>query len=331
MKFSTLRRTLLLVFAALVLLGLLGPIRAAAAPRASTISISQYWNLVEDSRQNTAGLKDASAEKIRAGLDDLAAQWEAVTEVKLESGETLKLDNSYILSVLRAENPDLDGITKMFDALLAAHAKYPSAFFTTKDIQPLTGILARPEFQWKPAQPNPINEWFQKLVDRFLAWLNSLVPDKGVNVTVPGAGSVWTLVTVIALVLILAYVFRGLFADLVAEARLNGNGDADEVLTADAAFQRAQSLSRGGDYRSAVRYLYLSSLLMLDERGLLRYDRTRTNHEYLRTISDKPELSQPLSEVIDVFDNVWYGYHEMDEERFKHYSDRVEELKEKKP
>jgi hypothetical protein len=34
--------------------------------------------------------------------------------------------------------------------------------------------------------------------------------------------------------------------------------------------------------------------------------------------------------VVDVFDNVWYGYHSVDEDSFKHYSDRVEELKEKK-
>jgi hypothetical protein len=32
-----------------------------------------------------------------------------------------------------------------------------------------------------------------------------------------------------------------------------------------------------------------------------------------------------------VFDNVWYGYHSLEEESFKHYSARVEELKGKKP
>jgi hypothetical protein len=217
--------------------------------------------------------------------------------------------------------------------MLAAREDFPEARFTGKELQPAEEILSRPEFQWKEAPPNPMNEWFQKLWDRFTAWLDKLFPQRDVTISVGTGGggtSLWTLLTVLLLAFILAYVFRGLFADLVAEANLNGNGDANEVLTADAAFQRAQSLSRGRDYRAAVRYLYLSSLLLLDERGLLRYDRARTNHEVLRTVSEKPELAQPLSEVIDVFDNVWYGYHELDEERFKHYSDRVEELKEKK-
>lgn len=313
----------------MLLFSAVGSNRGAAAPPASSIPITQYWDLVGSSRQIIAELKGASTGKIRAGLDELVIQWEAVTAVQLDGGEILPLDNSYLLSALRAENPDLDQLTKTFDALLSARKDYPRARFTGEDLQSLNEILARPEFQWKEVAPNPINDWFQKLWDRFAAWLDKLFPEK--EVTVPGGGlSIWTWLTVILLVLILAYVFRGLFADLVSEAKLNGNGDPDEVLTADAAFQRAQSLSRGRDYRAAVRYLYLSSLLLLDERGLLRYDRTRTNREYLRTVSDSPELAQPLAEVIDVFDNVWYGYHELDEADFKHYSDRVEELKEKK-
>jgi hypothetical protein len=69
----------------------------------------------------------------------------------------------------------------------------------------------------------------------------------------------------------------------------------------------------------------------MDERGVLRYDRSKTNREYLRSVANSPELAKPLEEVIEVFDNVWYGYHPLEEESFKHYSARVEELKEKKP
>jgi hypothetical protein len=331
MRRSALRCNFLLVLAVLVL-SAAGRVWAAGQVNAE-ISITQYWELVDQSRQTSAGLKGQSAEKVRAGLDNLALQWEVVKQVRLENGEGIPLDNSFIVTALRAEVPDPDRLTEMFDALLAARRDYPAAQFTAKDIQPLNEILVRPEFQWKEQAPNPINDWFQKLVNRFFAWLDKLFPNREVTAQV-GSGPGWSLAStlaVILLALILAYVFRGLFADLITDARLNGDGDSgDEILTADAAFQRAQSLSRGGEYRSAVRYLYLSSLLLLDERGLLRYDRTRTNREYLRTISDSPELAQPLTEVIEVFDNVWYGYHELDESSFKHYSNLVEELKEKK-
>ena len=89
-------------------------------------------------------------------------------------------------------------------------------------------------------------------------------------------------------------------------------------------------LSTQGDYRTAVRYLYLSSLLVLDEQGLLRYDRSRTNREYLRSVSSRPELAIPLRKVIDVFDRVWYGFEAVDENTYKSYVQQVEELREKK-
>ena len=80
-------------------------------------------------------------------------------------------------------------------------------------------------------------------------------------------------------------------------------------LTADAALQRAQTFSAGGDYRTAVRYLYLSTLLLLEERGLFRYDRSLTNREYLRRVAHDPTLSAILQDVVEVFDRVHVRRH----------------------
>jgi len=136
---------------------------------------------------------------------------------------------------------------------------------------------------------------------------------------------------VIVFLISLYFISQNLSRNLVREAQLAvENGDGDALLTSSGAMQRAQSLSSQGDYRNAVRYLYLSSLLVLDERGLLRYDRSRTNREYLRSISTKPELSKPLSDVIDVFDRVWYGFESVDENTFQSYVKHVDELREKK-
>jgi hypothetical protein len=76
-----------------------------------------------------------------------------------------------------------------------------------------------------------------------------------------------------------------------------------------------------------VRYLYLSALLLLDERGLLRYDRSRTNLEYLRTVRDSPDLVRPLRSVIEIFDRVWYGFEAIDPRTYQEYVERVDELR----
>lgn len=314
------RRLILLTTLSALLFGATGS--ASTAHRDDSIPVEDYWTLLKSSRQLIADLDGKTDEEIRSTLDDLAAQWENVESVQLESGATLPLDNAHLAATLRAEPPDLDTLTARLDLLLASRSTDPAPRFTEDDIQPLHEILSRPEFQWKEEQSNPFNDWLQRIWDRFAAWLEKLIPDTIIIDPTPFAA--------ILFVLVLLYAFRGFFADLISDARINSETPDDELLTADSAFQRAQSLSRGGDYRAAVRYLYLSSLLMLDERGLLRYDRSRTNREVLRSVSDQPELSRPLGEVVDIFDNVWYGYHELDEDRFKHYSARVEELKEKK-
>jgi hypothetical protein len=227
---------------------------------------------------------------------------------------------------MRVDSSDLDVIDGLLASLLDAHQVFPSDIFTSADIDSLHNILARPEFQWTESKPNPITEWFQKIITEINRLLNKILGGayNALN------SDVTSVIMVILLIIVFIFVFRTLIIDFSREAKLNGENAGEEPLTSEAAFAKAQELSRGGDFRSAVRYLYLSALLIMDERGVMRYDRSKTNREYLRSVSDSPELSKPLEEVIEVFDNVWYGYHSLEEETFKHYSDRVEELKEKK-
>ena len=312
-----------------------GTVLAAPHQAGSTpISLSDYWNLVEHTRQVLADLSSMSEETVRPALDELVAQWQAVQQVELEDGGLMTVDNSALIQALQSGNKaNLPMIKSMVDALLEAHRQQPKELFTSADLNKLQNILADPQFQWKE-QENPIGKWLDELWLRFQRWLAGLFgnpePIQGGQVATV-TFDVVPFLTALLLMVVLAYVFRSVFVDLAAESRLGEDMDANsEPITAEQAFARAQSLSRGGDYRSAVRYLYLSSLLLLDERGLLRYDRSKTNHEYLRSVEGQPELAKSLREVIDVFDNTWYGYHTLDEDSFKHYSDHVEELKEKK-
>ncbi|MFZ5879340.1 MAG: DUF4129 domain-containing protein [Chloroflexota bacterium] len=328
----SLRSILLVLFLARLLL----PGGAAlAAQREGLLSLFEYWQLVEHTRQVVAGLQTMPEDAIRPALDELAAEWQAVNQVRLDDGALLTVDNSHLVQALQnGDKADLEGIKTMLETLLEAHSRYPSSLFTSADLKPLQAILVDPQFQRSEPPENPIAKWFDEQWQRFMRWLAGIFgEDNQVTVTVSeGAFEVIPSLATILLVLALAYVFRSLFFDLAAEASLaGGDEEGGEPITAEQAFARAQSLSRGGDYRSAVRYLYLSSLLLLDERGMLRYDRSKTNHEYLRSVAGQPELAEPLREVVDVFDNVWYGYHSVDEESFQHYSRRVEELKEKKP
>jgi hypothetical protein len=122
--------------------------------------------------------------------------------------------------------------------------------------------------------------------------------------------------------LALAYVLRDLQVGLSAETALEAEDAAGEPLTSGAALQKARTFSTGGDYRTAVRYLYLSTLLLLDERGVLTYDRALTNREYARGLASAPHLARLFSSVVDVFDRVWYGEQPLDRATYEDYAEK---------
>lgn len=283
----------------------------------------EYWALMQESRDIVLGLENEPGEEILRQLDQLAARWEAVTEVEV-GGQRIPVNHQYLTEMMRSDPPDLDLLEKTLASFLDAKRGAPSGVFSSADLIPLAEILARPEFQWAEAAPNPAAEWIQRILAEINRWLNEIL---GVTFDIAGSDAV-SFIMALLLVVVFVFVFRTLFSDFLNEAQLKESGE-EEPLTSEAALAKAQQLSRGGDYRAAVRYLYLSTLLILDERGVMRYDRSKTNREYLRSVANSPELSKPLGEVIEVFDNVWYGIHALDEETFNHYSKRVEELKEK--
>jgi Domain of unknown function (DUF4129) len=60
------------------------------------------------------------------------------------------------------------------------------------------------------------------------------------------------------------------------------------------------------DYRQAVRYLYLKSLRLLNDQGLIRYHQEATNQEYWRQLSATPQ-GGPFRDLVMIYEKVWYG------------------------
>lgn len=87
--------------------------------------------------------------------------------------------------------------------------------------------------------------------------------------------------------------------------------DQDEPdRTADEWLQRADELSAKGEYRQAVRCLYLACLVRIDEANIARFVRAETNWEHLRRIEISPRRPAGLDfrPTTQKFDEIWYGY-----------------------
>jgi hypothetical protein len=318
-----------LLLLTLTLLLAAGRVQAADEP----LSLDAYWQLVEETYALVLDLQANPAEPAQPALAAMAERWQTVTAVALPDGTITPLDHSFLVAQLQAESPDLGRLGNYLALLRATKAVWPSAKHTAADTDSLRAILARPEFQWQEQQPNPIIQFLNRLLRRILEFFAG--DGSGDGAAGAGSGSLidlpFTIVGAVILLVILFFTTRGLLAELVTEAELEAAAESgDEALTAQAALKRAQRLSGEGDYRTAVRYLYLSSLLLLEERGLLRYDRSLTNREYLRSLAHRPELATTLRDVIDVFDRVWYGFEPLDAAEYHHYEEQVNNLRHQK-
>jgi len=307
----------------------LSPVHQPLLQEETPVTAEAYWDLVRSTQQTIDRLPSQAGGDVVQQLNGLASRWDQVSAVQMPDGTLVKIHPEYLTSELRANPPDLDHLKKSLAVLLQAHQKYPQEVFTLEDLDPLKKILARPEFQWNEGQAVEAPDWLNRIFDAISGFMDRIVYALA-NLIVQGR-KVFIVLGSIIFTLILFYISRLLSRNLAGNAQLAEQGaEGEGIVTSKGALQRAQTLSMQGDYRNAVRFLYLSSLLVLDEQGLLRYDRSRTNREVLRSVASRPELANPLRDVVDVFDRVWYGYEPVDEQTYQSYLEHVEQLREKK-
>jgi hypothetical protein len=310
-----------LSFLLLLLVGLL-----IAAPvhgqEPASLSLADYLALVaETEAASTAG----DDETVRA----LAARWQAVETVILPGGAEVPVDHRALLAALRADPPAGEAIAAHMAALQLVAARWPEPAYDDPAAaaarERLDAILASPAFQWEDVQPG----FWQRLWQRVLRFLFDLIPfgSSGLDL----ANLILVLLGTAVLFLALALAARALLRSIRPEAAAGQPVGEELQLTAELALEQAEAHAQQGDYRSAVRYLYLFTLLLLEEHGVLRYDRSRTNREYLRTVADRPELFATLQSVVDVFDRVWYGFQPLDEAGYARYRRQVSQLESERP
>jgi hypothetical protein len=238
------------------------------------------------------------------------ALWADLEAVRLADGRVMPVDVGWIAAGLAGDSEDLQ---RQMRALLNYHAQDGDRILDEGlSLAVLAEVLRDPRFQYADATPFPTPS-----------------PEPTVEIPVADSGSslpqlVLIVVGVIVLMAVLLFVSRGL---QVQPTALTEAAEEDDPTTSGDARTRAEGLEAERDYRSAIRYLYLSSLLLLDERGVIRYDRTLTNREHLRQVAGKQPLYDLLRTVINAFEDVWYGFEPVDERFYRQYNENVEQLR----
>ncbi|MBI3185194.1 MAG: DUF4129 domain-containing protein [Myxococcales bacterium] len=207
-------------------------------------------------------------------------------------------------------------------------------------------ILARPEFRptpekveeleepkepEAPAEPGwwaSLKKWWDDLWGSIGDWLRKLFKSKRsspreVEPTIPiggglAAANLLVVLLVAAVVVALAYLLirsrRGRSAE-VDGAELTGIEEAKLTTDPMSALSRppegwahlADELAARGDFREAVRSLYLALLSRLHRSGSIDYDPAKSNWDYLRGFRGRSEWVPPFRELTRRFDFTYYG------------------------
>jgi hypothetical protein len=137
------------------------------------------------------------------------------------------------------------------------------------------------------------------------------------------AGWLKTLMWII-LVLVVAYVIYVMFLrDLKVNKKIEiqeEEPNPTEIPLSELEIKLREALARK-DYREAIRIYFLYILKLLIERNWIAWHKKKTNLHYLREMSARNEY-QSFSNVVTVFEIVWYGKRPVSEEDYQ----RVEHL-----
>jgi hypothetical protein len=189
-------------------------------------------------------------------------------------------------------------------------------------------ILQRPEFQ-RPA-PAPVEveddeeSFWDRLWKRISDWLRELFKPQQrapvLDVPTGQGGQIASLVLAglllvgcgIAIALLIRYRPRQAVVDAVLiDAMSQESGPQGESALSRAPegwAQLADQLAARGQYREAIRGLYLASLSQLHKDGALDYDPSLTNWDHVRRYKGPDEHRPPFRELTVRFDYAFYGH-----------------------
>lgn len=110
-------------------------------------------------------------------------------------------------------------------------------------------------------------------------------------------------------------VVNKLYMSYSAKTALDEGGETEADMDHNTLEQAISNAIKQGNYRLAVRYLYIRSLRALNDRGWIRYHAQATNYDYLQQLQGQP-LQPEFRFLTQVYDYVWYGEFPLNAEQF---------------
>ena len=105
------------------------------------------------------------------------------------------------------------------------------------------------------------------------------------------------------------------------EKKLTGISEKTEDITKIDFNELIAKALENKDYKLAVRYNYLKILLSLSNIGALDLREFKTSSQLVSELKNKDKFLEPFKYLTRVFENTWYGDHNVEPDSFNKISD----------
>lgn len=306
-----------------------------ACSRATAIPLSEYTSAIESAITDIGSLIDPDGHesdvdyqtRFTTSIGNVRTALPRNQQVELEK-LTWTTDNSWLHATLddleRANIEERPAKLKtVLDALNALNERVGELEDAQRvdehkgaSKQKLESILSRPEYASAAQGPNALT----KLLRDLIRWIESLMPKQ--TEMAPGRARFISTAVIFAItgvaVLLIGYVIWLLFkrfwrpgktkARKKREPRIVLGERLQPEQTSTDLLAEAEALARTGDLRAAIRKGYIALLVELGDRHLISLAQYKTNRDYLRSVSNVPQLHSPLKRLTESFERHWYGF-----------------------
>lgn len=101
----------------------------------------------------------------------------------------------------------------------------------------------------------------------------------------------------------------------------------DEATTPVTLRQKAAQFKEKGDLRQAIRFDFISMLLLLHESSILYLDETKTNEEIYKYLKrEKFFMLEDIKYLMNIFNSTWYGNKVCTEDMYKEWNYKIDLL-----
>jgi hypothetical protein len=199
----------------------------------------------------------------------------------------------------------------------------------------LNRILARPEYQLDKEQQSTIQMLINRLGEEIIRFLMSLDLSPSREPELPNTGLLSGFRILLVIIVFVASAIGAIYLieRLRRKRRQEEVKDVREVLGEEIAgditsgdlLAAAAELAKKGDYRTAIRRVYIALLLDLERRGKLPLHPSKTNRDYLNALQSERKIYPTFSTMTGTFEMTWYGQRGATEEEFNGFVSHYEE------